>query len=234
MKKAIFLFLVVLFVACKETPETIIQKNIEMRGGKSNFDRVKNLFMVLNINSMGMELPVTIYIVRPSTMRTEVNFAGQQLVTILLPDTAIALLDNNVTPLPAQAITEMRQNLNNQLNYLRSELMNYSELGGKLETVSKEKFKGKDAHKFKIAYPDGSISYIFVDRSSYLNLGARTEKMVDGQKLETETIYSDYRKTEGLMIPFKTEVYNGKNLIARVTIDTIAINKPIPTNLFSW
>ncbi len=234
MKKVLLLFLVLVLVACKESPESIIEKNIELRGGKANFDKIKNVFMVMSINSMGMELPVKIYIIRPSSMRTEVNFGGQELVTILLPDTAIALLDNNVTPLPSQAITEMRQNLDNQLNYLRSELMNYTEKGGKLAGVTQEKFLGKEAHKFKITYPDGSTSYVFVDKSSYLNLGTRTEKMVEGQKLETETRYSDYRKTEGFFIPFKTEVYNGKNLLARVTIDTLANNKPIDPNLFRW
>ncbi|MGB9771171.1 MAG: hypothetical protein ACPLX7_04235 [Candidatus Kapaibacteriota bacterium] len=234
MRKLAFMVFLVVLLSCKETPEDIIQKNIEMRGGKANFDRVKNLLLFVNISSMGMELPVKMYIVRPNSMRTEVTFGGQNVVTILLPDTAIAIVDNNVTSLPPDAKNEMRRNLETQLNYLRSELMNLSENGGKVLEVTKTKFKGKDAHMFKISYPDGSISYVFIDRDTYLNLGNRIEKIIEGQKLETETVFLDYRKTNGLIVPFKTEVYNGKNLIAKLSIDSLAINTTFDSKLFTW
>jgi outer membrane lipoprotein-sorting protein len=234
MRKLAFMVFLVVLLSCKETPEDIIQKNIEMRGGKANFDRVKNLLLFVNISSMGMELPVKMYIVRPNSMRTEVTFGGQNVVTILLPDTAIAIVDNNVTSLPPDAKNEMRRNLQTQLNYLRSELMNLSENGGKVLEVTKTKFKGKDAHMFKISYPDGSISYVFIDRDTYLNLGNRIEKIIEGQKLETETVFLDYRKTNGLIVPFKTEVYNGKNLIAKLSIDSLAINTTFDSKLFTW
>jgi len=229
---ALFLLLVLFLASCKESPESIIQKNIEMRGGKTNFDNIKNIFMSININTMGMEVPVKFYIIRPSTMRTEVKFGDEELITVLLPDTCFAIVKNTFTALPPEAKNEMRKNLENQLNYFRSELMNFSDNGGKLISVAKEKFKGKDAHKFKISYPDGSTSYFFIDPNSYLNIGSKVEKTIEGQKVETETIYSDYRKTNGLMVPFKTEIYSGKNLIAKVQIDSIAVNKPFDKNLF--
>lgn len=233
MKKLSVLLLLILLVSCKESPETIIQKNIEIRGGRSNFENIKNVYLQVNINTMGMDVPVKFYIVRPSTMRTEVNFGGQELVTLLLPDTVIAIVDNNVTPLPSEAKEEMRKNLESQLNYFRSELMNYNQQGGKIVEVKEEKFKGKDAHKFKISYPDGSISYVFIDKNSYLNLGTKTEKIVQGQKLETVTYYSDYRKTSNLMVPFKTEVFSGKTLLASIKIDSVSINKPFESKIFN-
>lgn len=234
MKRLSILILLVTLIACKEYPEIIIEKNIEVRGGKANFENIKNLFLQVSINTMGMDVPVKFYIVRPSTMRTEVNFGGQELVTLLLPDTIIAIVDNKITPLPAEARAEMNKNLETQLNYFRSELMDFKQQGGRIVETKLDKFRGKEAHRFKISYPDGSISYVFIDKNSYLNLGTRTEKMIQGEKIETETYYSDYRKTANLMVPFKTEVYSCKTLLASIKIDSVAINKPFEPKIFSY
>ncbi|MCX7908771.1 MAG: hypothetical protein N2560_04550 [Ignavibacteria bacterium] len=232
MRNVFFIFLLVLLISCKESPESIIEKNIKVRGGKTEFDKVKNVFMIVNIKTMGMELPVKFYIIRPSTMRTEVEFAGQKLVTLLLPDTIFAIVDDNITPLPPDAKIEMQKNLENQLNYFRSELMNFTQQGGKLVSVTKEKYKGKDAHKFKISYPDGTNSFVFIDQNSYLNIGTKTQKILNGEKVETESVYSDYRKISGFLVPYKTEVFSGKNLLASIQIDTIAINGKLDQKLF--
>ncbi|MFN3307475.1 MAG: hypothetical protein ACK42Z_09875, partial [Candidatus Kapaibacteriota bacterium] len=210
MKKILFLLIFFGFVACKESAESIVEKNIQVRGGRDSFNRIQTLFIQESINTMGLDVPVKLYISRPNTMRTEVNFGGQSLVTILLPDTAIAIVDNNVTSLPPEAKTEMKKNLENQLDYLRSEFFNLEQRGGKILGITQENFKGKQAHKFKVSYSDGSISYLYIDRSTYLNLGTKTEKIIDGKKMELETVYSDYRKFVKLMVPTKTEVYNGK------------------------
>ncbi len=231
MKKILFLLLISL-VACKESAETIVEKNIQVRGGRANFDKIQTLFIQESINTMGLDVPVKLYILRPSTMRTEVNFGGQNLVTILLPDTAIAIVDNNVTPLPPEAKTEMQKNLENQLDYLRSEFFNLEQKGGKILGISRENFKGKQAHKFKISYSDGSISYLYIDPKTYLNLGTKTEKFIEGQKIEIETVYSDYRKFDKLFVPTKTEVYNGKALMASVKIDSISLNPKFEPSLF--
>lgn len=234
MKNILILLLILGLTACEESADSIIEKNIEVRGGRTNFDKIRTLFVQQNINTMGIDVPVRLYILRPSSMRTEVNFGGQNLVTILLPDTVIAIVDNNVAPLPPEAKAEMKRNLENQLDYFRSEFVNLEQKGGKILGVSQGKFKGKDVHKFKISFADGSISYLYIDQQTYLNLGTKTERIIDGEKIEIETVYSDYRKFDKLLVPTKTEVYNGKTLMASVRIDSISLNPKFSSSLFNW
>ncbi len=232
MNKLLIILLVVILIGCKESTENIIEKNIEVRGGKTSFEYLQNIYLQIKINTMGMDVPVMFYIVRPSKMRTEVNFGGNKLVTLMLPDTLISVVNNVITPLPPEARTEMKKNLESQLNYFRSELMNYQQQGGKIESHTTGQFKGKDSHKLQIRYPDGTTTYIFIDRNTYLNLGTKTEKMVEGQKLETETIYSDYRKVGNFMVPYQTEIFSGGNILASIKIDSVSINNRFDSTLF--
>jgi len=233
MKRFLVLLLLIGLVSCRENSDSVIQKNIEMRGGTKNFENLRSVYMILTIRAMGMELPVKMYIVPPRTMRTEIAVGGQKVVTILLPDTALAILDGNFTPLPEQSKDELRRNLESQLNYFRSELWEYQKKGGKIGDFTTEKFRGKDAFKFRLENPDKSVSYLFVDKATYLNLGSRNERMMQGRKIETETVYSDYHKVGGFMVPFLTEVYHGKELLASSRIDSVAVNIALPPELFS-
>jgi len=231
--KKIWVFLLFLgLVACQESSDTIIQKNIELRGGTKNFQNLRSIYMTLTIKAMGMELPVKMYIVPPATMRTEIALGNQNIVTILLPDTALGILNGEIAPLPKQSQDELRQNLEHQLNFFRSELWKYQNSGHKSPNYTTEKFRGKDAFKFRLENPDKSISFVFVDKNTYLNLGSRNERMIQGQKIESETVYSDYRKVGGFMVPFLTEVYSGKELLASSRIDSVALNVTFSPDLF--
>ncbi len=233
MKKIWFVLLFLGFVSCQENSEIVLNKNIEVHGGTKNFNELRSAYIGVNVKTMGMEIPIKIFLLRPMTMRTEVSLSGQNLVTVLLPDTAFAILNDTFTPIPDDSRKQLQNNFEAQLNYFRSDLMLLKDNGAKLTGFSTAKFRGKDAYKFKLEFPDKTISDVFVDKNTYLNLGVRNERMVQGQKVETETVFSDYRRIGGFLVHFQTEVYSGKELIASAKVDSISINPQFSPKLFA-
>lgn len=232
MKKFLLVLLFFGFVSCQENSDIVLNKSIEVHGGTKNFNELRSAYIGVNVKTMGMEIPIKIFLIRPMTMRTEVSLSGQNLVTVLLPDTAFAILNGTFTPMPNDSRKQLLSNFEAQLNYFRSDLMLLKENGAKLTGFSKAKFRGKDAYKFRLEYPDKTVSDVFVDKNTFLNLGVRNERMVQGQKIETETVYSDYRRVGGFLVHYQTEVFSGKELIASAKVDSISINPQFSPKLF--
>ncbi len=226
-----FLVAVLLF-SCQENIDSVIQKNIEVRGGEKNFRKIRTVSMKINLNTLGMDVPIRIFISLPGSIRTEMHVNGQSIVTVLNNNQAVAIVDGNFTALDENGVKDLQKNLQSQLNYFKSELFDYKKQGAVIKSVTKENFKDKPAIKIRLDYPDGITTYLFIDQKTYLNIATRTEKRVNGQPMETETVYKDYRSVDGLMVPFTIEVSSGTMMIATMHLDSLAFNKPIDKALF--
>lgn len=228
----IFFVAAILLLSCQENVDTVIKKNIEVRGGEDNFRNIRTVSMKMSLNTLGMEVPIRIFVSLPGSIRTEMNVNGQSIITVLNENNAWATVDGNFTPLDDGAVKDLQKNLQSQLNYFKSELFDYKKQGAVIKGFTKENFKGKPAIKIRLDYPDGITSFLFIDQKTYLNLATRTEKQVNGQLMQTETVYKNYRLVDGLMVPFSIEVNSGAMTIATMRMDSLIFNKSIDKAMF--
>lgn len=222
----------ILLISCQENIDSVIKKNIEVRGGKDNFRKIRTVSMKMTLNTLGMEVPIRIFISLPGSIRTEMKVNGQSIVTVLDNGQAGATVDGNFTSLDENAVKDLQKNLQSQLNYFKSELFDYKKQGAVIKSFTKENFKDKPAIKIRLDYPDGITTYLFIDQKTYLNIATRTEKQVNGQLMQTETVYKDYRSVDGLMVPFLVEVSSGTMTVATMHLDSLHFNRPMDKALF--
>jgi outer membrane lipoprotein-sorting protein len=68
--------------SCSKSVDDIIEKNIKARGGEDNIRKVKSVVVDARISSMGMDIPMKIYIQDPNKMRVDMNLLGQDVTTV--------------------------------------------------------------------------------------------------------------------------------------------------------
>ena len=82
-------------------------------------------------------------------------------------------------------------------------LVNYKEKGNNAELIGKEKVDSTEAYNIKLTNKEGEISNFYIDANSYLLLKEISVMKTEAKDVTIETIASDYKSVEGLMIsPF--------------------------------
>jgi hypothetical protein len=66
-----------------QTADEIISKHIENTGGKEKLSSVTSFTLDLNMNIMGTDAPSTAVVLVGKGLRSEVNFNGQKIVTVI-------------------------------------------------------------------------------------------------------------------------------------------------------
>src|SRR5262249_5499927 len=98
----------------------------------------------------------------------------------------------------------------NQLDNMRNNvfptsLLTYKQLGYKLELLPKEQVNGKDAFVIRATPKAGSVTKLYFDATSYMLVKsvATINAPAMGGDIEQTSEQSDFRKVDGIMIPFQ-------------------------------
>lgn len=229
---SLFVFSVLLLlISCQENTDSVVKKNLKIRGA-DNSNHLKTMEMKMQLSAAGMQIPMNILLEKPMKMRTEMFISNRAVTTILNGNRGWASVDGNITELRDKELEDLKKNYHSQIRYLTSELSDIESQGGKITSMSKSSFKGKKAFKIQIDYNDGQRSYVFLDANTYLNLGTRMEKRIDGNLFHTETVYSDYRRINNFVVPFKMEIFSENTNVLTLRIDSVILDKHFPETTF--
>lgn len=107
--------------------------------------------------------------------------------------------------------------------------------GNKVEMVGKQPLKGAQVYKIKLTTPDGTVSYYYLDASTFLPHRVVTTQYVPqlNKNIDTEVVYGDYRDVGGVKFPFK-EAANAPeaNFSQTITWAKIELNLPVDEAAF--
>jgi len=206
-KKLIFsaLFLLSGVISFAQTADEIVNKHIEAMGGKDKVTGIKSLKMVASVDiGPNMKAPMTFFVVNNKAYRMELEFQGMKMVNAY---------DGNegwfVNPfggkkdaerMNAEQIREAKDQVD-----IAGSLFNYKEKGHTVEYLGKEDMEGTDTYKLKVTKKTGDIEYEYLDASSYLELKKTSKRKFEDKEVEGETIYSNWKKVDGIMFPFTIE-----------------------------
>jgi hypothetical protein len=74
---------------------------------------------------------------------------------------------------------------------------------------------------------------LYIDPQGLIARQAFAAPGPDGKPVQVEEVFSDYRKVDGIMVPYKAElVRQGRTILTR-TIRTVAMNAPVDAALFT-
>ncbi len=221
----------------KLTPEQIAERNVQARGGLKAWRAIQAIQMTGMLDAGGRSntrLPFTLQMRRPHYQRVSVEFGGQTALQVFDGHNGWKvrpfLNRNDVEPFS----DEEKQRLVHQ-DDLDGPLIDYAAKGGRLELDGTELVEGKANYRIKLTTQDGYTRRIWIDGSTFLESKMEgNPRRLDGKMRYVENYLRNWRKVEGVVIPFVSEMKvetAPKN--RKMTIDKVVLNPQLADSLFA-
>jgi len=218
--------------ASSQTAKEILDKWIEAQGGAKALEAVKDTTIVGSIQlvSMGMNGTATMYQKEPNMMRLDIEVMGM-VITQAYDGEVAWMIDPQTgasTQMPENASLEFkRQALGN------AALLNPEKFGIKYDFKGKEKLEDKEYLVLEQTTEDGHKTTIYLDPATYLTYKAKGTALGQaGVEVMAETITTDYKKVDGLLISHSMTQYQDGQEFMRMTITKVVFNSNLEDSFF--
>jgi len=179
--------------AAAQTVDEIIAKNIEAHGGMAKLKAMKSIRMSGRMTlGGGIEAPMTIEVVRPSSMRLELTVQGMTMIMAYDGTTGWQVIPFTGSTDPQIMSADELKDAEEQAD-MDGALVDYKEKGHKVELIGKENVEGADCFKLMVTKKNGDVQYYFIDSDSYLELRTEGRRKIRGTETEVETSLGDYK-----------------------------------------
>jgi outer membrane lipoprotein-sorting protein len=223
--------------AARLSAEQIVARNVEARGGLAAWRKVETLKMSGEMDAGGTadaQLPFVFSMKRPHKSRLEITFAGKNATQVYDGSQGWKvrpfLSRDDVDPFtPAEARSAA------SAAELDGPLVDYAKKGTRVALAGTEKVEGKEAYKLKLKLKSGEERFVWVDAKTFLEAKISGEpRKLDGRRHDVAIHYRDYRKVNGLKVPYLLEtVVQGVKGSHKMTIKTVTVNPPLEDALFA-
>jgi hypothetical protein len=209
--------------------DEILDKNIEATGGKAAHEKCKNRVEkgTIEVASIGIKGDMTSYSAAASKLYVFANLKGFGQIEEGT-DGKVAWSINPTTG------PRVKEGAERDAVLRRADLegqSNWRKYIKKAECTGEDTIEGKPCYKIELTTTDGQTATHYYDKSTYLLLKSiGNEKTANGD-VNAESIFSDYRKVDGVMLPFKTRQTVVSTEIV-VTLDKVEHNVELPANRF--
>jgi outer membrane lipoprotein-sorting protein len=213
--------------------DEIIAKHIEAMGGADKWKTIKSMQMNNKFSVQGMDIESKTTIVAGKSLRTEVSVMGQEIITAVDGETGWmqrpAMMGGTGEPedMPGALIKETLKQTN-----LGGSLFSYKEKGATMELVGKEKLDGADVYHLKMTEKNGEVTNLFLSASTYYTLKSAGKRNVQGQDIDAEVNFSNFKQIEGLTFPFTMETPSPMGGTMTIETDSIKLNPTIDESIF--
>ncbi|GAB0157239.1 hypothetical protein CHRYSEOSP005_25100 [Chryseobacterium sp. Alg-005] len=220
MKKLVLVFILLFSqLSLAQTAKEIIDKNIELSGGLTNWKLLNSVLLqgkvILGIKD---EYPIRIYQQRPNLTKT--------LITINNKETPIEGYDGNKGYAMNYAANKLQEYKDYVAESFDNDFIDWESKGFEAKYLGKEKIGNTYCHKVELTKNVNKNIYYF-DTKTYMLLR-------EIKKDETLN-YSEYRKVGNLIMPFRIESASPKKDGDYVMLlNRIDVNKVFPANTFKF
>ena len=217
-----------------QSTEEVLSKHQSAMGSPEKWAAVKSLVMKNKFNVQGMDIESKTSVLVGQGFRTDVEVMGNKIVTAVNGENGWmmrpAMMGGTGQPeaMPADQVKMAASQKN-----IGSTLIIAQKEGSKLELVSKEKLDGADVYLLKVTKTSGEESQIYVSASTYFIVKVAGKIKANGQEVDTEVNFSNYKAVDGLYFPHTMETASPMG--GMMTVDTISIeiNPSIDANIFA-
>jgi outer membrane lipoprotein-sorting protein len=212
----------VLLMSCMinaQTAKEIIDKNIELSGGLTNWKLLNSVILqgkvTLGIND---DYPIKIYQLRPNLTKT--------VITINKKETPVEGYDGKKGYAMNYATNKIQVYPNYIPESFDNDFIDWENKGFNAQYLGKEKIGEVYCHKVELTKNVNKTIYFF-DTKNYM--------LLKEVKPDETLIYNDYRKVGNLLMPFRLESSSQKKESDYVMIiNKIETNKVFPANTFKF
>lgn len=220
MKKLLLVFgLIFSHVIFGQTAKEIIDKNIELSGGLTNWKLLNSVLLqgkvVLGIKD---EYPIRIFQQRPNLTKTLITTGGKE--------TAIEGFDGSKGYAMNYAANKLQEYPEYVPESFDNDFIDWENKGFDAKYLGKEKVGEIYCHKVELTKNVNKNMYYF-DTKTYM--------LIKEVKKDETLVYSDFKKVGSLTMPFRIESSSSKKDGDYVMLlNRIDINKVFPANIFKF
>jgi len=214
-------------------PTDLVKKVVQAKGGLDALKSVRTVIVDADMSVNTVRGPTTIptrtYVVYPDKFRVDANFAGQQTVQAYNSGTAWVKDPAGVAAAPPAmrndfAATVKRDTFPLLIAAAEGRLM--------LRVLPEEVKAGTPLTVLEVSGNGLDPVRLYIDRDYRIAKQTYVTPGPDGQPSQAEEQFSDYRKVNGIDVPFKATVLrNGQKILER-TLKSVMVNTTVDPNLF--
>lgn len=209
--------------------ETLLDKYVEVTGGKAAYSKIHGQMMTgtMEFPAMGLKGTLTIYSAEPDKQYFEVALDGVgKMQEGSNGDVAWA---NSAMQGP-----RLKEGAEKAESFLKAKFnpdLKWRDLYKTVETVGVETVEGKECYKVMATPKIGNPATRWYDKDSNLLVKMSSITVSPAGDIQTDMTLSDYRKEGSILMPHKMNLKAGPMEFA-MTIDSVQINPEIPKDRF--
>ncbi|WP_395767356.1 outer membrane lipoprotein-sorting protein [Aquirufa sp.] len=217
-----------------QSTEEVLSKHQTAMGSPEKWSSVKSLVMKNKFSVQGMDIESKSSVLVGKGFRTEVEVMGAKIITAINGDSGWMLRpammggtgEPEIMPADQVKMSASQKNIGSALIIAKKE-------GDTIELISKEKLDGADVYLLKVNKANGDESQVYVSASTYFIVKVVGKVKVNGQDVESEVVYSNYKAVDGLFFPHSMETASPMGGMMTVDTVSIEINPAIDEKIFA-
>ncbi len=218
--------------AAAPSVEQLLTKHVEARGGLAKLKEIHNMRITARALMGPMEMPTVVERTEKG-FRSETTVQEQTIVQAFDGTHAWAINPMSGSDAPQEITGEAMKQMQAQSD-LAGPLVDSAVKGHKVEYLGREAVGTVQAHKLKVTLKAGNVVTSYLDPESFLEIKQVSRMEAQGQTMDIDVTFEDFRKVAGLMMPFANErTIPGAPAPLRVVIDKIEFNVPIDAARFT-
>jgi zinc protease len=209
--------------------ETLLDKFVEVTGGKSAYSKVHSQMLTgtMEFVAMGLKGKLTIYSAEPDKQYFEVNLEG---VGKMQEGSSGGVAWAN-SAMQGPRIKEGAEKTESLMRAQFNAELNWRDLYKTVETVGMETVEGKGCYKVLATPKSGNPKTLWYDKDSNLMVKVSAVTASPQGDIQSDTSLTDYRKEGDVLMPHKMLVKAGPMDIV-MTVDAVQHNPEIPKDRF--
>lgn len=205
--------------------------------GQDKLAKINTVKMTGKMLQGGLEFLLTSYEKRPDLNKAEIEFQGTKMVFVFVGQSGWTINPVSGSMDPQDMSADMlnsskKEDMKDPYSSWDNPLVIWKEKGYKIELVGKEDLVGTPVYNLKMTFNENESVNYYMDAAKFLILKTSQKATVQGQAIDVESIFADFKEVDGIMNQFKVETfYNSQS--ARIFItEKIEYNVPIDDVIF--
>lgn len=219
----LILLLVFVQFAHAQTADDVVNKYIDALGGKEKLSSLKSVRFTGNMSIQGNDIAITVTKLHMKGMRMDISVMGTENYQIVTPGKGISFMPVQGMASPTDMPEEQAKAAQSQLD-VQGALLDYKDKGTSVELLGTD---GSD-FKLKATYKNGISTTYFIGQKDYRLNKTVSKRTFNGEEMEIETTYSNYKQVDGFWFPFTVT----SSVQGETNYDKIETNIPVDESIF--
>lgn len=232
MKKTLLLIagMFTMLIVSSQDMQEVLENHFETIG-MDKMRQVNSIITKGNIVMMGMEVPYEIITTRSGKLYLQVPIQGMLMKRGFDGEVAWMTAPWTGSSDPIELGDFEKKMIKTQVD-IDGMLYEPESKGYTAEFLGKEEMEGSPVYLIKLSDTTGDEYTQYIDAENFVVLKVKGSLNYQGSKLETETLYSNYKPVDGIIMPFSMESKLNGQTQSQIVVTEYLFNQEIDDSIF--